>query len=73
MLLTPRYHVTYNGVLHPPGIPFRIDRKDMARMQRHGDLQDEPESLSENVPAQIEEDAKPVATAKRGRPRKSAM
>lgn len=71
MLFTPNYTVSYKGVFHPAGKPFRINPKDRDELERHGkvveDKPAQPTTLTEKTEPSATED-KP---AKRGgRPRK---
>lgn len=63
MRFTPKYAVSYCGVIHKGGIPFEINPEDAAEMGRHGTVEAPPEPAAEAEPEQ--------PTKRPGRPRKT--
>ena len=55
IVATAKHWVNYNGVWHPKGDEFPVDEADLARMEKHADIERKPE---------------PPETNKRGRRRK---
>lgn len=73
MKLIPNYTVSYKGVFHKAGVPFDIDPKDRAELERHGRVEEDTLSgteIPEAIQPGIETAAQNKAPKKGGRPRK---
>lgn len=68
MRFTPKYSVSYHGVIHKANVPFDIDEADAEELKKHGTV----DAAERIVESETEEHVEEKPVKKSGRPKKTA-